>query len=71
MATHSSIRKSHGEQSLTGHSPLGCKESDMTELTNTFTFRAESRMEKSGECTWKGKGKLSSTFHKKNTVEGL
>ena len=31
MATHSSIRKSHGEQSLTGYSPLGCQELDMTE----------------------------------------
>ena len=33
MATHSSILpgKSHGQRSLLGYSPWGCKESDMTE----------------------------------------
>ena len=33
MATHSSIPagKSHGQRSLVGCSPWGCKESDMTE----------------------------------------
>ena len=32
MATYSSIlaRKIHGQRSLEGHSPWGCKESDMT-----------------------------------------
>ena len=35
MATHSSILawKSHGQMSLLGCSPWGCKESDMTEAT--------------------------------------
>ena len=35
MATHSSILpgKSHGQRSLVGYSPRGCKESDMTECT--------------------------------------
>ena len=33
MATHSSILpgKSHGQKSLVGYSPWGCKELDMTE----------------------------------------
>ena len=34
MAIHSSIlalRESHGQRSLAGHSPWGCKESDTTE----------------------------------------
>ena len=33
MAIHSSIlpEKSHGQRSLVGYSPKGCKESDMTE----------------------------------------
>jgi len=32
MATHSSVLagKSHGQRSLAGYSPWGCKESDMT-----------------------------------------
>ena len=30
MATHSSIGKSHGQWSLEGYSPWGCKASDMT-----------------------------------------
>ena len=36
MATHSSILpgKSHGQRSLAGCSPWGCKESDMTERVN-------------------------------------
>ena len=37
MATHSSIlawKKSHGQRSLVGHSPWGCKELDMTEELN-------------------------------------
>ena len=33
MATHSSIRESHGQRSLVGYSPWGCKELDMTEAT--------------------------------------
>ena len=35
MATHSSVLagESHGQRSLTGYSPWGCKESDMTEAT--------------------------------------
>ena len=32
---HSSIWKSHGQSSLVGSSPLGCKELDMTEHTCT------------------------------------
>ena len=40
MATHSSIlaleNPSHGQKSLAGYSPLGCKESDTTkQLTHT------------------------------------
>ena len=34
MATHSSIlawREFHGQRSMAGYSPWGCKESDMTE----------------------------------------
>ena len=38
MATHSSIlsclENSHGQRSLAGYSPLGCKESEMTERLN-------------------------------------
>ena len=35
MATHSSILpgESHGQRNLAGYSPLGHKESDMTEVT--------------------------------------
>ena len=35
MEAHSSILpgKSHGQRSLAGYSPWGCKESDMTEAT--------------------------------------
>ena len=35
MATHSSILagESHGQRSLVGYSPLGCKESNTTEVT--------------------------------------
>ena len=32
--------KFHGQRSLTGYSPCGCKELDMTEVTNTYTFRS-------------------------------
>ena len=34
-ATHSSILagETHGQRSLVGYSPWGCKESDMTEVT--------------------------------------
>ena len=38
MGTHSSIlawRISHGQRSLAGYSPWGCKESDMTERRRT------------------------------------
>ena len=40
MATHSNILpgESHGQRSLVGYSPWGCKELDMTEqLTHTHT----------------------------------
>ena len=40
IATHSSIlarEKSHGQRSLVGYSPQGCKELDMTERLNTHT----------------------------------
>ena len=30
--------KSHGQRSLEGYSPWGCKESDVTEVTNTISF---------------------------------
>ena len=31
-------RKSHGERSLVGYSPQGCKESDMTKHAHTYTY---------------------------------
>ena len=31
MVTHFSTQKSHGQRSLAGYSPQGCKESDTTE----------------------------------------
>ena len=39
MATYSSIfaGKSHGQRTLVGYSPWGCKESDVTECTHTHT----------------------------------
>ena len=39
MSIHSSIlpRKSHGQRSLEGYSPWGCKESDTTERLHDFT----------------------------------
>ena len=39
MANHSSIPawKSHGQWSLVGYSPQGCKESDTTEQLSTHT----------------------------------
>ena len=38
MATHSSILawKIQGQRSLVGYSPLGCKESDLTEHTRAI-----------------------------------
>jgi len=45
MATHSLgcqvflPGKSHGERILVGYSPWGCKESDTTEFTHSFTLR--------------------------------
>ena len=41
MATHSSILawKSHGWRSLAGYSPWGCKESNMTEHTQTCMLK--------------------------------
>ena len=38
MATHSSTLagKSHGQRSLVGYSPLGCKESDTTERLHSL-----------------------------------
>ena len=47
MATHSSILawEIHGQKSLAGYSPLGHKESDVTEATNTYTLR-----DLEGEC---------------------
>ena len=39
MATHSSILgESHGQRSLVGYNPWGCKESDMTELLTLSHF---------------------------------
>ena len=37
----SCLEKSHGQRNLVGYSPLGCKESDMTEVTqHTHTHNA-------------------------------
>ena len=46
MATHSSILawEAHRQRSLVGHSPWGCKESDMTEATehaHAYLLRVE------------------------------
>ena len=45
MATHSSILtwwiRSHGQRSLVGYSPWGCKESDMTEWLSTYMHTAD------------------------------
>ena len=44
MATHSTIFawESHGQRSLVGYSPWGCKESDMTEqLTHSVLGKRE------------------------------
>ena len=44
MATHSNILawESHGQRSLVGYSPWGCKESDMTEqLTHSVLGKRE------------------------------
>ena len=39
MATHSSVPgESHGQRSLAGYSPWGCKESDVTERLSTHTL---------------------------------
>ena len=38
MAAHSSILAFHGQRSLVGYSPWGCKESDMTEVTTTSSL---------------------------------
>ena len=35
VATHSSTGESHGQRSLAGYSPWGCKESNTTELLST------------------------------------
>ena len=43
MTTHSSIlawKKSHGQRSLVGYSPWGCKELDMTEQLCTHMGHA-------------------------------
>ena len=41
MATHSSIENPHGQRSLAGYSPWGCKESDMTEQLSTEDCRKQ------------------------------
>ena len=49
-------RKSHGQRSLVGYSPWGCKESDTTEgLTHTYTetyFFSSSHFNSSCESGW-------------------
>ena len=41
MATHSVFlpRKFHGQTSLMGYSPWGCKELDTTERLNTYVYK--------------------------------
>ena len=43
MALHTSILawKSHGQKSQVGYSPWGCKELDMTEMTNAQEARLD------------------------------
>ena len=37
IATHSSIlREFHGHRNMAGYSPWGCRESNMTEMTNAL-----------------------------------
>ena len=44
MTTHSSILgESHGQRSLVGYSPKGCKESDTTEATCTVAKASTGR----------------------------
>ena len=50
MANCSSILawEIHGQRSLVGYSPWGCKESDMTECTSTHTHTHTSDMRQQG-----------------------
>ena len=51
MATHSSplARESHGQRSLAGYSPWGCKELDMTECACTHTHRVSPDVSETSE----------------------
>ena len=66
MATHSSILpgESHGQRSLEGYSPWGCKESDSTErLTRVIKLHHVSMMEDSRGCQSSTDGLLMPTVH--------
>ena len=58
MATHSSVLglgKSHGQRSLVGYSPWGCKESDMTFThlqTNRYSLRGWTDVEAGTPTLW-------------------
>ena len=57
MAAHSSIlihRESHGQRSLVGYSPWGCKESDTTEQLSLSVYK----LKKSQRRRWTGKKKV-------------
>ena len=44
MGMAAQSRESHGQRSLEGYSPCGCKESAMTEVTKTHTGFPVSKM---------------------------
>ena len=66
MAIHSSILpgESHGQRSLEGYSPWGCKESDSTErLTRVIKLHHVSMMEDSRGCQSSTDGLSMPTVH--------
>ena len=54
MATHPTFLpgKSHGQRSLVGYSPKGCKESDTTEHISPLTGKYTAPWEQTGGGTW-------------------
>ena len=62
MATHSNILvgKSHGQRSLEGYSPKGCKESDTTERLSTVSINCIVKTSKQFLLNWCSSNKLPS-----------
>ena len=44
MVTHFSTQKSHGQRSLAGYSPQGCKESEATKHTHALSEQIQSSL---------------------------